>query len=236
MQANVIHVYPPMLFIALFAIVVICVKLRKLTPPAAIFAAVIGAAVYLGSGDHGILLLCTFFILGVLATSYKKKLKPFEGVPAGPRNAGQVFANGGVAAIAGLLAYLDPEHRSIYQLMLAGSLASALADTLSSELGMIYGRRFYNILSLKKEVRGLDGLISLEGTLIGVAGAGLIGLLHAGFSQLAFFIALAGIFGNAMDSVLGASLERKKYLNNDAVNFLNTLLAALAAVTLDLIF
>ncbi|WP_449437800.1 DUF92 domain-containing protein [Pedobacter steynii] len=37
----------------------------------------------------------------------------------------------------------------------------------------------------------------------------------------------AGIIGNITDSLLGATLERKSYLNNDMVNFLNTLVASL---------
>jgi uncharacterized protein (TIGR00297 family) len=82
----------------------------------------------------------------------------------------------------------------------------------------------------------LDGVISVEGTLIGAAGAGMIGLLYAGFTIQAVPVLFAGILGNAMDSVLGASLERKKYLNNDVINFLNTIFAALTALAIYRIF
>jgi uncharacterized membrane protein len=40
----------------------------------------------------------------------------------------------------------------------------------------------------------------------------------------------AGLLGFAMDSVLGATLERRGLLNNDAVNFSSTLTAALFAL------
>jgi uncharacterized membrane protein len=36
---------------------------------------------------------------------------------------------------------------------------------------------------------------------------------------------LAGTVGNLFDSVLGASLERKKVVGNNLVNFLNTVVA-----------
>ena len=104
-----------------------------------------------------------------------------------------------------------------------------MADTVSSELGIIYGSRFYNILNFKKSQRGLNGVVSLEGTLLGVAGSSLIALVYStvyGWSLLAVAIVFAGTAGNLVDSVLGATLERKGYLNNDRVNFLNTCVAA----------
>jgi uncharacterized membrane protein len=39
-----------------------------------------------------------------------------------------------------------------------------------------------------------------------------------------------GVFGLLFDSLLGAILERRGWLNNDAVNFLSTLSAALFAL------
>lgn len=222
------------LLVLLAIVMVISVRARKLTLTAGFTAVVTGLLVFAGGGYTGIVLLGAFFVLGTLATSHRKELKAQlhpEGFHPEARNAGQVLANGGAAALFSLLALIDPARAETYVMMLAASLAAATSDTLSSELGMVYGRNSYNILTFKREPRGLDGVVSLEGTLLGAAGAVLIALLYAvvnGFNRALLFIALGGIIGNLADSVLGASLERKHYIGNDLVNFLNTLLAALA--------
>jgi len=225
----------------LVIVAVISVRARKLTLGGGITAILTGLLVFAGSGHTGIILLASFFVLGTLATSHRKdlkaKLQP-EGVHPEARNAGQVLANGGTAALMSVLALINPAAADTYTMMLAASLAAATADTLSSELGMVYGRNSYNILTFKKEPRGLDGVVSLEGTLLGAAGALLIALIHAavaGFGAAILFITLGGILGNLADSLLGASLERKHYIGNDGVNFLNTLTGALAALLLQLL-
>ncbi|HTK19350.1 MAG TPA: DUF92 domain-containing protein, partial [Mucilaginibacter sp.] len=98
--------------------------------------------------------------------------------------------------------------------------------------GMIYGRRFYNIISRKKDAKGLDGVVSLEGTLIGIIGSAIIALIYLislGWDKSFWIIILAGTIGNLSDSVLGALLERKHLLTNNGVNFLNTIIAAVFA-------
>jgi len=213
------------LLILLFGVIA-SIRLKKLTVPAGITGGVLGWLVFAGGGFTGLGMLAAFFILGTAATSFRKKEK--GGVAQTTRTMGQVVANGGVAALAGLVALVFPVHRQLMDIVMAGSLASATADTLSSELGMVYGRRSYNILTWKPDTRGKDGVVSLEGTLIGIAGSSIIALLHAttnGSPADIGIIIFAGTMGNLTDSILGASLERKGYIGNDMVNFLNTLVA-----------
>lgn len=223
------------LLLAAFLVVLMffCYKFKKLTLQGSLAAGVVGLSVYLADHYRGLLLLLVFFILSVLATSHKKALK-FNLNPqssqSGGRTAAQVFANGGVAAICALMGIADPERLPIYLVMLASSLASALADTLSSELGIVYGRRYYNAITFKKDSNGLDGVISLEGTVIGAIGAFLVGISFAGFSVTAVLIGLAGVIGNFADSVIGATLERKGVIGNNLVNFLNTFIAAIVGL------
>src|SRR5205823_4804877 len=175
-------------------------------------------------------------IAGTVATAVGRTEKEKFGIAEknkGERTTGQVLANGGIAALAGLLALINHKHPLIWQLAAAAALSSATADTLSSELGSIYGRRFYNILTFKKDKRGLDGVVSLEGTLFGIAGSAMIALIYAaGYGHPAhmLLILLAGTIGNLADSILGATLERKGRITNDLVNGLNTLIAAITAL------
>jgi uncharacterized protein (TIGR00297 family) len=209
---------------------------RKLTIAGACTGGLLAALLYKGLGIAGIVLLGAFFVAGTLATSLGRRKKERLGIAEknkGQRTASQVLANGGVAALAGLLAWICPQHIIAWQLAAAASLASASADTLSSELGSIYGKNFYNILTFKKDTCGLDGVISLEGTLWGIAGSILIALIYMaayGHPSLTWWIILAGFIGNMTDSILGAALERKGWIKNDQVNFLNTLVAALVGL------
>lgn len=222
----------------LLIVMAMSVKTGKLSIPAALAGGLTGILVFGGGGYTGLVMLGAFFMLGIWSTSHRKDIKAAiftQGPHPEKRNAGQVLANGGTAALAGLLAMVDPAHDKLYLLMMAASLASAIADTLSSELGMVYGRNHYNILTFKRDQKGLDGVVSLEGTLLGMGGAAVMAVIYSlfqGFGKESLLIVLAGVLGNLLDSLLGASLERRHRINNDVVNFLNTLFAALIVLLL----
>ncbi|WP_413667755.1 TIGR00297 family protein [Mucilaginibacter sp. Mucisp86] len=220
-----------LLTLILVAGVVYSISARKLTVIAALTGAAVAILVFAGAGFTGLAMMTTFFILGSAATSVQGETKKdLNADQKGGRTTGQVLANAGTAALCGVLILALPAHANILQLMMAASFASATADTLSSELGMVYGKRFFNIITLKPEVRGLDGVISVEGTLIGVIGSVIIAIVCAigmGWTTNFICIIVAGTLGNLTDSVLGAVFERKGLINNNSVNFLNTLIAAL---------
>jgi uncharacterized protein (TIGR00297 family) len=222
----------------IFAGMAYAILAKKLTILAAFTGGLVACIIYLASGYTGVAMMTSFFILGSVATSWqghkKRAFATVEETGKG-RTALQVLANSGVPAIAGLVIIWYPQFRDIMVLVMAAAFASATADTLSSELGMVYGRRFFNILTLKPDRCGMDGVISLEGTLIGVAGSCVIAVLYGlgfGWDMGFLFIVIAGIVGNLTDSVLGALLERKELIGNDAVNFLNTLTAGLVVMLL----
>jgi uncharacterized protein (TIGR00297 family) len=207
------------------------ISARKLTVIAALTGAAVAVLVFAGNGFTGLAMMTTFFILGSAATSVQSNTKKdLNADQKGGRTAAQVLANAGTAALCGILILVLPVHAHVLRLMMAAGFASATADTLSSELGMVYGKRFFNIITLKPDARGLDGVISVEGTLIGVAGSVIIAIVYTiglGWTINIIWIVVAGTLGNLADSILGAVFERKGIIGNNTVNFLNTLIAAL---------
>ena len=172
-----------------------------------------------------------FFVLGSFATIWQFDRK--RQLNIGQENDGirkwiHAFANGGVAAICSLLVILFPKYE-ILTFAASASIAAALSDTLSSELGNIYGKKYFDILSFKKGKRGEDGMISLEGTFFGIVGSTLIGTLCGILTMdysIIFPVSVAGFAGNIIDSYLGATLQRKGWIDNHFVNFINTAFAA----------
>lgn len=167
------------------------------------------------------------------------------------RTASQVAANLGVAALFsdGLVQSMFTDSRWFTRSTFApmplfavglAALAEAAADTVSSEAGQVLGGRPRMITTGRQVEPGTDGAISLAGTLAGAAAAGIV----AGVGTLAlrgdwgmFWISFAGgTFGLFFDSLLGATLERRGWLNNDAVNFLSTVSAAGFALVLLFVF
>ncbi|WP_419801667.1 DUF92 domain-containing protein [Mucilaginibacter sp.] len=224
--------------IILIAGIFLSTKAKKLTLPAALTAALLALFLYIGAGYYGILMAAAFFTMAVLATSQKMAVKEALGAAEknkGQRNAGQVLANSGVAGLMGLLCCFYPHKIDLFRLMMAAVLASATADTISSELGTVYGKRFYNIISLKPDQKGLDGVISPEGTLFGLAASSIIAAVYSfsfGWNINFAWIILAATIGNLADSALGAIVERKGFISNNLVNFLNTVVAALIVLAI----
>jgi len=208
---------------------------KRIDASGAITGGFLTACLLLGAGIWGLVILGAFFTLGSLASVWKINRKQQLGLAEpnkAKRSAVHAFSNGGLAAICGLLAWLFPTNAALFQAMLAASMASAMADTLASELGNVYGSKYVNILTFRPEPRGLDGVVSWEGTSLGAAGSIFIACIYGlgfGWSFSVLIVALSGIAGNWFDSVLGATLQRRGYMNNHVVNFANTLFAALFA-------
>lgn len=216
---------------------------RAATPGAALTGGIITAALYLQTpGLHTALWpLLALLILTFGATRFGRRHKETLGAAEARRgrNASQVAANLGVAALAGIplsavhiFSPMSFNTRAALVAMIA-AMAEATADTVSSELGQVLGGEPRLITTLLRVPAGTDGAISLTGTLYGATAAAvviLVALVALPLTRAQALIAFAaGIAGLFIDTLLGALPERRGWLNNDAVNALSTLAAAVLA-------
>lgn len=217
--------------------------LRAATAGGALTGGLITAALYLQTpGLHTALWpLLVLVLLTFAATRFGRNHKEALGTAEAKRgrSASQVAANLGVVALAGIplrealgFGPVMFVGRAALVAMIA-AMAEATADTLSSELGQVLGGTPRLVTTLRRVPAGTNGAVSLVGTIAGCAGAGAVAAVAAWalpLSQSEGLIAWgAGVAGLFVDSLLGAIPERRGWLNNDAVNALSTLAAAMLA-------
>ncbi|WP_254863518.1 DUF92 domain-containing protein [Halovivax gelatinilyticus] len=182
--------------------------------------------------------LISFFAIGGLSTKYRYAEKERRGVAEGnngARGSANVFSNSAVALVA-VVGYaasnvsvigVDP---LIFQFAFAGAVATALGDTLSSEIGGVYENPRL-ITTFEVVPPGTDGGVTWQGELAGIAGASTVAVIAAALFEpvtvVGFAVVLlSGIVGMTVDSLLGATLEGGR-LGNQGVNFCATFTGAL---------
>jgi uncharacterized protein (TIGR00297 family) len=198
----------------------------------------VGTAIYAFLDWRGYLLLVAFFVIGSACTRIGYRRKAAANLAqerGGRRGARHALANSGVAACCALFAALTP-YRTLFVVAFAAAFATAAADTSSSEIGQLVGRRTYLITTLRPVPRGTEGAVSLEGTLAGIAAAIVVAALGAAVALYPWAgvlaIVVAAFAGTTFESVVGATLEKRRLLDNEALNFLNTLIGALGGAAL----
>ena len=201
----------------------------------AVVGTLLGTAIWAFAGPAAFALLFAFFVLGTAATKLGYARKAAAGIAqekGGRRGPGNALSKTSIPALAAIFA-ATTGYPALFSLALAGAFATAAFDTVSSEVGKAYGRRTYLITTLRSVPRGTDGAVSLEGTVSGMAAALLIGTLGAALGLYPaagiFAVVLAASIATTLESVVGATLEKRGLLDNEAVNFLNSLAGALLA-------
>ena len=186
--------------------------------------------------------LIAFFGIGGLSSKFRYGDKEQRGVAEGndgARGTGNVLANAAVALVAVFgFAVVDGEGAlaTAFLFAFSGSLATALGDTLSSEIGGLFDNPRL-ITTLERVDPGTDGAVTWQGELAGLTGAGLTGLLSmlvlplGGLWLAAAIVACGGVVGMTVDSLLGATIEGGR-LGNQWVNFLATLSGGLTSTSL----
>ncbi|MFZ2071054.1 MAG: DUF92 domain-containing protein [Halobacteriota archaeon] len=218
---------------------------RKISNSGFIGTLMLGTGILLTLGLEysfaGLLALMSFFLFGNLVTKYKYETKARLGVAEGNkgrRGINNVVGNGLSPLIFAILYALSSDN-TIFLLGFSGSVATACADTFSTEIGQAYGKPRL-ITTLKKVPVGTSGGVSLWGLGAALLGSFLVTLVCLTFGidiewQIFFIICLlAGFLGGIADSILGATVEDRKplNLNKHHVNILATLFGGIFAIAM----
>jgi len=143
------------------------------------------------------------------------------------RNGWQVLANLAIAAIASVL--FSATGNRAWLVAAVAALAEAATDTVASEIGQYRRADARMITTLQRVPAGTDGGVTIPGSSAGLA-AGLVITVVAAVggilpqSQL-WIPVVSGFAGMLFDSLLGATIQRRGWVSNQAVNFFATLAA-----------
>ena len=205
---------------------------RTVTVSGAVTGFFIGSIVIIGAGLGGWLVLIATFVAASLATRVGHARKQRSGIAedrGGRRGPGNAMANTGLAAWAAFVSAGSTDV-SFPQLALVAALVTAGSDTVASEVGKAYGRTTWLLTSFTKVPPGTTGAISLEGTLAGVAAAALLALIGAVMELIpmsaVLLVTSVATVASIFEGVIGATLEARGMLTNDAVNFVNSAIGA----------
>lgn len=183
----------------------------------------LGLIVFYSGGLNAFATLLVFYGTAELATKFGRSEKKKHA----QRTTANIIGNGGPAVVSLAMGST---------IGFFGALSTALADTVSSEIGITSREKPVMITTLKQVEPGTDGGITLRGLLAGLAAGTLIGYLYYLLftpSPKAFaLIAIVGVMGSIVDSLLGATLQKQGVLDNNQVNFVASSIGALAIVAL----
>ncbi len=190
-------------------------RTRSLSRSGAVAATGLGTLTAAAGYPWAILLIAYFASSSALSRfGAAEKERRTGGIVAkgGQRDARQVLANGGVFGVAALGMLLQP---GVWWMALAaGSLAASAADTWATEIGTRFGGVPRSILSGKSVPAGTSGGVTVIGSLGAMAGAVFVALvsLAIGWTRLtALSAAAGGIVGGLADSLLGATIQVRRW-------------------------
>lgn len=248
----------PALAAAVAAVIALAAwRAGTLGPGGAAAAWTVGASILVAAGWLGGVILLAFFI-PASAVSHLPPAAPSSLDPKGTRrDAWQVYANGGAAAVTALLAIAGVLPRPAAFWIITASLAAAAADTWGTSVGAASRRAPRDLLSGRPVPAGTSGGVTLLGTAGAAAGALIVSLPAAftGHSGLLAAGTIIGVCGMLLDSAIGGTVQARfrcprcgtrsewprhrcgtrtrheggwRWLTNDGVNAIATGAAALA--------
>ncbi len=213
-------------------------RARTVTLSGMLGGALVGIVIYACAGGAAWLFLFLTFFVATVTSKLGFNRKTLLGIAeerGGRRGAGNAFANCGVAAAAAIAAVWTP-FRLEALLAFTAALTAGGSDTVASEIGKAWGRSTFLVTTLGRVKPGTPGAMSLEGTAAGIVAALGLAAAAVGLGLIAppmvLVMGIAATAGALAESALGATLEGPGILNNDMLNFINTAVAAAAALVL----
>jgi uncharacterized protein (TIGR00297 family) len=216
-----------------FAFALVGRRLHGVNLSGAIAGGVCCILLFAGVGPAGLICLVALFVMTWASTrlGYKRKLELGLAERREGRNARQILAN--LAVAAACASAFGIIGRRYFLVLVAASLAEAATDTVASEIGQYAASEARMVTSWKVVPSGTDGGMTVVGSLAGLGGSAVIavvamwgGLIDA--SEVWIPI-VAGGLGMLIDSLLGATIQRRGWMSNQSVNFFSTLAAAAIA-------
>ena len=188
---------------------------------------------FAGAGPAAFATLTALFLMTWVATrlGYRRKLALGLAERREGRNARQILANLAVPALGSVV--FSATGNRVWLIAALTALAEAATDTVASEIGQGRSPDARLITTWERVPPGTDGGITIPGNIAGLA-AGLViaavAMVGGMLPQSQLWIPVtAGFAGMLLDSILGATLQRRGWISNQAVNFFATLAAAALA-------
>lgn len=207
-------------FAASFAIAGFARWARALNHTGFLAAGFVGGIITAAGGWEWGAVLLAFFVSSSMLSKIADRLQPDHATNVArgsERDLFQVVANGGIAALCALVTIADDNAR--WFVIFAASLAVANADTWATEIGSLSKRPPRLVTTGRTVTPGTSGAITAIGTAGTLVGAIVIAAVAAllapeeitGSASLIFSIAVAGLVGSLLDSLLGATAQLQLY-------------------------
>ena len=226
---------------------------KALTNVGTFIAWVLSIIITYCGGLVGFVILLTVFmatiIIGKIFNKKRETILKNTNQKNGKRDSIQILANVGFGTISLLIYYFTKNE--IYLITYACVMASSLADSMASELGVLSKKDPIDICTFKRIDKGISGGVTIFGLVSSMLGSLIIAmtfyLMNNNNLKILLFIVIAGFSGSLIDSALGSLFQVKykcqkcnkitekkehcdnrtlyfkgiKIINNDIVNIIN---------------